>query len=103
MKYCSKCGKELRDEAVVCVGCGCPVPITSASNNHNTPAGENPTIANLAVAFAFLIPIAGFVLGLIGMSKYQDPVLRNRAKSGLLFSLAVFIICFTILCVFMQI
>ncbi len=25
MKFCSKCGKELVDEAVVCVGCGCPV------------------------------------------------------------------------------
>lgn len=26
MKYCSKCGKELFDEAVLCPGCGCPVP-----------------------------------------------------------------------------
>jgi len=25
MKYCSKCGKELMDEAVICTGCGCPV------------------------------------------------------------------------------
>lgn len=25
MKFCSKCGKELNDEAVVCMGCGCPV------------------------------------------------------------------------------
>ncbi len=25
MKYCTHCGKELFDEAVVCVGCGCPV------------------------------------------------------------------------------
>lgn len=25
MKYCSKCGKELMDEAVICVGCGCAV------------------------------------------------------------------------------
>ncbi len=25
MKYCQKCGKELLDEAVICVGCGCPV------------------------------------------------------------------------------
>ena len=25
MKYCSKCGKELLDEAVICVGCGCAV------------------------------------------------------------------------------
>lgn len=25
MKYCTHCGKELLDEAVVCVGCGCSV------------------------------------------------------------------------------
>ncbi len=25
MKFCSKCGKELMDEAVICVGCGCNV------------------------------------------------------------------------------
>ncbi len=25
MKYCNKCGKEINDEAVVCVGCGCAV------------------------------------------------------------------------------
>ena len=25
MKYCQKCGKELFDEAVICVSCGCPV------------------------------------------------------------------------------
>ena len=25
MKFCSKCGKELLDEAVICPGCGCPV------------------------------------------------------------------------------
>ena len=25
MKFCSKCGKELMDEAVICPGCGCAV------------------------------------------------------------------------------
>lgn len=25
MKYCTHCGKELLDEAVICVGCGCSV------------------------------------------------------------------------------
>ena len=24
MKYCTYCGKEIMDEAVICVGCGCP-------------------------------------------------------------------------------
>lgn len=26
MKYCTKCGKELMDEAVLCIGCGCLAP-----------------------------------------------------------------------------
>ena len=25
MAFCGKCGKEIDDEAVVCVHCGCPV------------------------------------------------------------------------------
>lgn len=25
MKFCSKCGKEIMDEAVICPGCGCAV------------------------------------------------------------------------------
>lgn len=25
MKYCTHCGKELMDEAAICIGCGCPV------------------------------------------------------------------------------
>lgn len=28
MKYCSKCGNELHDEAVICPKCGCPVSDT---------------------------------------------------------------------------
>lgn len=29
MKFCSKCGKELMDEAVVCTGCGCATGTTA--------------------------------------------------------------------------
>ena len=25
MRFCSKCGKEIMDEAVICPGCGCSV------------------------------------------------------------------------------
>ena len=25
MKFCSKCGKELHDEAIICPGCGCAI------------------------------------------------------------------------------
>ncbi|MCI9215419.1 MAG: zinc-ribbon domain-containing protein [Oscillospiraceae bacterium] len=38
MKYCSKCGNELFDEAVICPKCGCPVG--SGTANQET-GGKN--------------------------------------------------------------
>ena len=32
MKFCSKCGKEIMDEAVVCPGCGCAVEEVKAKS-----------------------------------------------------------------------
>lgn len=37
MKYCTHCGKELMDEAVICPGCGCPV---SGIHLHNETSQE---------------------------------------------------------------
>ena len=38
MKYCTHCGKELLDEAVICVGCGCAV------SGHNTQTANNQLV-----------------------------------------------------------
>lgn len=38
MKYCTHCGKELLDEAVICVGCGCEV------NGQNAQAVNNESV-----------------------------------------------------------
>lgn len=38
MKYCSHCGKELMDEAVICVGCGCAV------DGQNTQTFNNKSV-----------------------------------------------------------
>ncbi|MDE5565596.1 MAG: zinc-ribbon domain-containing protein [Anaeroplasmataceae bacterium] len=35
MKYCSHCGAEINDEAVVCVKCGCSVAPTKKLENPN--------------------------------------------------------------------
>ncbi len=34
MKYCSHCGKELLDEAVICPGCGCPAQANYFQQNN---------------------------------------------------------------------
>ena len=43
MKYCSKCGKELFDEAVICTGCGCPVE----SNNKASQNSKKKKLNNI--------------------------------------------------------
>lgn len=45
MKYCTHCGKELMDEAVICVGCGCAVPGAQGQTTYK-PATDRDTLLN---------------------------------------------------------
>ena len=62
MKYCTKCGNELMDEAVFCPKCGC-----SVNDNGNVKKegisfeGINPGLCVLSA----VIPIAGIVLWIV--------------------------------------
>lgn len=37
MKYCTHCGKELLDEAVICISCGCAVDAQNIQTANNMP------------------------------------------------------------------
>ena len=81
MKYCSKCGKELMDEAVVCPGCGC--------------AQDNKVIQNDASSFGwavlgFFFPIVGLILYLVW--KDSTPLKAKSAGKGALVSVIVSIV-----------
>jgi hypothetical protein len=54
MKYCSQCGKELVDEAVVCPNCGCAVQAPVSQQEDKPSAGLN--------ILAFLFPVIGLIL-----------------------------------------
>lgn len=101
MKFCEKCGKELMDEAVVCVGCGCPVNTTPAQQPYQPapqqarPAGKSGSVT-AAMICAFLMPLIGLIVGLVGMSKNYDPQLKNKYKSVMLLSIGMWIIYFVI-------
>lgn len=80
MKYCQKCGKELVDEAIICVNCGCSVQPTVASPNYNaTPDAPNTGMAILG----FFIPLAGLIIYLINMD--TKPLMAKSAGKGALF------------------
>lgn len=60
MKYCTQCGAEILDEAVICVKCGCATESTTAKQT----SGEIKTIAKIFMligcissAFCFLFPL----------------------------------------------
>ena len=48
MKYCSHCGKELLDEAVICVGCGCAVGGNPAQSTTGVAVDKNLLLNTLS-------------------------------------------------------
>lgn len=64
MKYCSQCGAQLVDEAVVCPQCGCRCSPSAASTR--TPAPKSRLIALLLCVFVGGLGIHRFYVGKIG-------------------------------------
>lgn len=61
--FCKHCGKEINDNAVVCVYCGCAV-----SERYNEPDPNAPANGWL-VFLSFLVPLFGIIYGCIEQSK----------------------------------
>ena len=57
MKFCSKCGKEVLDEAVVCPNCGCAVPTRSFAPQDEVSVG--------LVILSVIIPLFGIIYWLV--------------------------------------
>ncbi len=78
MSFCSKCGKEINDEAVICVHCGC-----SVRNQSPTAAagGAQSGITGWSI-LGFFIPIVGLIMYLIWNT--SEPVKAKAAGKGAL-------------------
>ena len=90
--FCAKCGKEIHDEAVICPHCGCGVSNRSVA----APKVETPTLSLIAIIFAFLAPLVGLILGIIGLNVYKDETFRQKSKGAIFISLGMFIAYFFI-------
>ena len=60
MKYCSHCGAQIQDEAVVCVACGCSV--AAQRSEPDVPSKELNIVS-------CLLPIVGLILFIIYQEK----------------------------------
>ncbi len=75
MKFCSKCGKELHDDAVVCPGCGCAV-----ESSHGTYANTSQVYATYIPKKAKTARIFG-ILGLLLLYPLGIPAIVLAVKS----------------------
>lgn len=92
MKFCSKCGKEIADEAVICTGCGCAVEQTAKKDN-----GGNDGLAVAAKIFLILgcitsgwllVPLAWclpITISICNKMKNNEPVGTGLKVCALLF------------------
>lgn len=63
MPFCSYCGNEVHEKAVVCVKCGCPVNKPQSVSGSGTPAQSNPFAEsrNIVATISQRIQINGII------------------------------------------
>ena len=94
MKFCTQCGKELNDQAVVCVNCGCAVENKAAAPAANAPAkkynglaiaGFVVSLVSWFLAFYGVVAIIGVVLSALGMKQCNTGATKGKglAVAGL--------------------
>ncbi len=59
MRFCTHCGKEINEEAVVCIHCGCA---TQNARSYNTPMQTKDKANAGLVILCVLFPIVGLIL-----------------------------------------
>lgn len=85
MKYCSKCGNELLDEAVICPKCGCPVAnLDSNAALDNRKARLKSAVTLNAVAF-----IINILCGAIMAWANLKPSNSSRPTGGVSFDIDI--------------
>ena len=87
--YCSNCGKELNDNAVICPGCGVP------TGKNGIPAQEKMNVlAIVGFVLAFFIPVAGLICSIIGKNNADEYGGNGKslATAGIAISIAEIVI-----------
>jgi len=71
--YCSNCGAEIDDKAVICVKCGCS---TKNNTNSSISYSNNGSVSDKSRMIAFLL---AFFVGVIGVHRFY----LGRVGSGI--------------------
>ena len=82
--YCSKCGKEINDEAIMCIHCGCAVENKKSVTNQSDASNTGWAV------LGFFIPLVGLILYL--SNKETAPLKAKSAGKGALIGFCLSIV-----------
>ena len=83
MKYCSKCGKEIMDDAVICTGCGCSVESAQKKTTVTVPKKAKTASVFGILSILLLAPFGIPAIILANQSKAETGgVMCKQAKTG---------------------
>ena len=66
MKYCTRCGRQILDDAVICPNCGCEQETQRQRSN------ETNGMAIAGFVCSFFFPLLGLIFGGIGLKKANE-------------------------------
>lgn len=114
MKYCTHCGKQVLDDAIICPGCGCSVQYGnnngntngnnmnkgSAQNNNNAqqqqhvpPAVDSYSGMSIAgLILSFMSPLIGLILSIIANNEAKrlgSDKSQTMSKAGIIISAVI--------------
>ena len=75
MKYCSKCGSQIEEDAIICPHCGRQVDVFKQA--------ESSGLSIAALVFSILGGWIGLLLDIIGLCTLKEENNRKRCKIGL--------------------
>lgn len=97
--FCSKCGNEIDNEALICPKCGCATANMAfqKSTASAKTSEETDTLVNCAIVFAILAPIVGLILGIIGTVKYRNEEYKKKSIRAIVLSVIVWAVFYGII------
>lgn len=69
-KFCSNCGNEVVDEAVICPKCG--VSVSQKNQNVSPKSNTSNGMATAGFVLSFFVPLLGLIFSILGLKKVKE-------------------------------